>query len=343
MKKWISIAAGLCVLGGVIAAILLLTGGSNDNNFYVYRFNPTARRLEAEARPLPTSGSAISEVINLLHSSGSTWPHAVAPVPEDLIHVIKIQDNMLLAFFEPVFYDIAPLEQTLFKAAFIYTMESLMSRMFPHVTDIMMLVTDDYNHAFETLMLSLTSEEDEDVPWLIYDGGDPIYNDPFLSRAFMAPFTFNHLHFVHESGLGLIVESHATEEVDHHQEERARYALMLLINNLRPEGAIFPIPTETIIHDVIITGDHILIDFSSDFANRFVGGQELARLMIYSIVNTLTAQFSHIHWVHFMIDARQVESFHGVEDFHLAFERDDTFLMSYILERESEEIWDDTE
>jgi hypothetical protein len=94
---------------------------------------------------------------------------------------------------------------------------------------------------------------------------------------------------------------------------------------------------------VIFDGDNIFIDLSVDFVNRFTEDYDLARLVIFSIVNTLIAEFP-VNRVHFMIDTRQWETFHGVEDFHLAFERDDTLLLSYIRERAAEEAaWEDSQ
>jgi len=346
LKKWFIAAAGFCVIVLLVVALVIVArGGNNDNSVYVYHFNPITRRLEAEARPMVAGDSLINSVIEHIHLGPlsdnlvTTWPHELAPMPEDMIQAVVLEDSMLLAFFKPVFHYMAPLEQTLFKAAFVHTMESLVERAFPHVSDIKMLVGEDYQYAFEMLMMGLLAEEDEDipeVPGLIYDGSLGIYNDPFLSRAMMAPHTFNLLFFVDDTGTGLIIESWETEEVDHHLEERARYALGLLISGFRPEGAIFPIPQETVIHNVTIDAPlgNIFVDLSADFMNRFVGGSDMAELMIYSIVNTLTSDAFPITRVHFMIDTRQHENFHGVTDFHLPFEYDDTFLLSYIQERE---------
>jgi len=357
MKKWIVAATGFCVVGLIVLVLLVSCGSGNDNNVYVYHFNTSARRLEAEARPMPTiqlENLWFDTIIGYMHSgplSGnltSTWPLEIAPLPEDLVRAVILEDSMLIAFFRPVFYDMQPLERTLFKAAFVYTMESVLSSVLRHydITDIKILVTDDYQYALDTLMLSLTAEEGEevpDVPWLIYDGSQGIYNDPFLSSAFIAPHTFNGLHFVDETGTGLIIESHTTDEVDHHPEERARYALLLLFYRLRPDGAMFPIPPETIIRNVIIDGSDIYVDLSADFETRFIGGHHLARLMIYSIVNTLIEDF-RLTRVHFLIDTRQQETFHNIQDFHLPFDRDDTLLLSYILERLAEDqAWEQTQ
>ncbi|MCL2528253.1 MAG: GerMN domain-containing protein [Defluviitaleaceae bacterium] len=357
MRKWTVIATGFCVAGLITLLLLVSCGGGDGNNIYVYHFNPSARRLEAEVRPLPTTqleNVLFDTVVGYMHSGpvssnlASTWPLELAPLPEDLIQAVMLEDDVLIVFLTPVFYDMLPLEQTLFKTALIYTMESVAERAlrFNTVTDINILVADDYQYALDILMLKINAEEGDeipDVPWLIYDRSHGIFNDPFLSSSHIAPHTFSHLHFVDESGIGLIIESHTTEELDHHREERARYALQLLISGLRPEGAMFPIPTETIVRNIIIDRTDIFVDLSADFDTRFTGDYHMARLMIYSIVNTLIGELSPTQ-VHFTIDTRQQETFHGIEDFHLGFSQNNTLLLSYVLERTAEEeAWEQTQ
>jgi len=353
MKKWIIAASGLSMaLLGMVILLLISCGSDNNNYVNIYHFNPTARQLEAESRPLPVNGDLIEVVVAHFYSGprtnalSTTWPTQLAPNMDDLLTAVMIENEMLLAFFTSVYYEMLPLEQTLFRGAFIHTMESMIGVAFPSVSDIMILVTDDHEYAFDTLMLNLFAEEDDDpppVPWLIYDGSLGIYNDPFLSRALIAPLTFRNLHFVDETGLGLIVESYDTDEIDHDMEERVRHALYLLISGFRPEGAMFPIPAETIVLNVMIDGGEAFVNLSEDFEARFNGDRELAELMIYSIVNTLILDFQPVNAVVFLIDTQLRENFHGIEDFHMPFTRNDTLLLSYILEREAEEIWEETE
>ena len=352
MKKWFISVTGLCViLLGVLAFLLISCRGSGDTEIYIYHFNPSARVLEAEARPLPAQGNIIEAAVEYIYTGprignlASTWPIELAPNKSDLVHAIILESDMLLLFLSPVFDHIPPLDQSLFKTSLILTMESLVERNLPYVASIKVLVSDDYNYAFNTLILSLSADEDEeipDVPWLIYDGSPGVYNDPVLSSVATIQTVFNHLHFVDETGTGLIVASYETDEVDRRPEELMRYVLLLLIDSLRPEGAMFPIPQETVIHSVITDRNHVWVDLSTEFIDRFEGDESLARLMIYSIVNTLIANFPR-RWVNFMIDGRQHEYFHGIINFDQPFERDDTLLLSYILEQREIETWSDWE
>jgi len=72
------------------------------------------------------------------------------------------------------------------------------------------------------------------------------------------------------------------------------------------------------------------VNLSSEFVTRFSGSEEIARLMIQSIVNTLLAETHAATRVFFMIETQQLEEFHDMPDFHTYFVRDDTFLLSYV-------------
>ena len=351
MRKWYIAGAGLAVLMFALLVVLLVTGdGDNDNHIYVYFFNPYTRQMQAEVRPLPEEGFQIQQVIKYLSSdpvrSGSlvsTWPMELAPEPEDLVSAVKLEASTLYAFFTPVFHDMLPLEQSLFKAAFIHTMSSL-----PSVSDIVILVTEDYVYAFEILMHSLAVEDDEDaedtpnedddyvpyMPLIIYDSShagvliDPL--DPPISPHWIDNYAFNHLHFVDSTGSGLVVESYTVRDVIRQDEQLAMVMLELLIEGPRQEGALALIPSETRVLDVEIVLHDMFVNLSGDFMTRFTSGQELAYLMIYSIVNTLIAEFPTLTRVHFLIDNLQIEQFHGVENFDLGFVRNDALLLSYI-------------
>ena len=346
MKKWYIAAAGLLVIGFALFITLLVAGGgSNDNRVYVYFFNPYTMQMEAEIRSLPERDLQVQRVVEYLRApsrSGnlvSTWPEELAPTQEDLISFVKLEDSALFVFFTPVFYDMQPLQQSLFKTAFIHTMRSI-----PSVLDIKMLVTDDYQQAYEMLMQSLAAGHEDEyashMPLMIYDSShagvliDPL--DPPISPHWITDYTFNHLHFVDSSGTGLVVESYTVSDVNRQSEQLAKEMLEVLILGPRQEGVLSLIPSETRVLTVQIVGADIFVNLSGDFESRFVGNDALASLMIYSIVNTLLAEFTSPTRVHFMIDTLQIEQFHGVPDFHLAFEFNETLLMTYIAEQNYE-------
>ncbi|MCL2404078.1 MAG: GerMN domain-containing protein [Defluviitaleaceae bacterium] len=355
IKKWAAIGVAIVVVTvAVVAALVLYRGGSDANQINVYFFNQIERQMEAEVRPLPEGEFQIYDIIMYLHAGprtgglDTTWPLELAPQPEDLISAVKLQDTTLYVFLTPVFHEMSPINQSLFKAAFIHTLGEA-----PLVSDIKLLVTENYNYAFEAIMRGLdddgqNNDNDEDytpyVPLIIYDSNhagiliNPL--DPPISPQWMANRTFNNLHFVDATGTGLVVESYFAEDINMQPRRLAEYMLDLLIAGPRQEGAVSLVPPETSVLRIETDGSDIYVNLSSDFFTRFVGSRRDAHLMIYSIVNTLTAELAQTR-VFFLIETQQVEQFHGVEDFNTEFTRDNTWLLSYIealaLEDESDE------
>ena len=75
-------------------------------------------------------------------------------------------------------------------------------------------------------------------------------------------------------------------------------------------------------------GHTLYVNLSGDFVSRFTGSPATARLMLQSIVNTLTLPANNIgnaRRVFFLIDTMRLESFHGVGEFNLAFEYSDLY------------------
>jgi len=336
-SKWAVIGAVVLLIAAVGAAALVLTrGGSDDGHFNVYFFNPVAMRMESEARPLPTGDRPLHAVIGHLHSGprasnlDTTWPLELAPLPENLINVVVMDEMTLIAFILPVFNEMAPLNQSLFMAALIHTFQGL-----PLVSDIRLYVTDAFSAE----------------PVAVYDNNhagvllEPL--DPPISPRWIADFMFTNLHFVDATGTGLVTETYFAQNIDRWPVPLAISTLQLLIDGPRYEGAVGLIPPETRILDLAIDGADIYVNLSNDFVTRFVGDKELADLMIHSIVNTLLAEgrtTARLSRLYFLIETQQVENFHGVEDFHTYFERDETLLLSYIEAREAEyATWDEIE
>jgi len=332
VKRGVIIGIGAGVIGIIVLTVLVISLRSNNEDYFsVYFFNPSAMILVSETFSIPDGDDPVMQSVEYMrsrHWAGgheSTWPFDQAPEAEDLIRNVRFNDSALLVFFSSVFFDVPALERSLFKTAFIYTMESLYPEM-----EIKVLVADDYELAYEVLMLSLPVDDEEEYPYvLIYNSEHPgIYNNPDISPRVIQDRTFSNLYLVDASGTGLIVREYEAIDVSLQREAIAGHAFELLITLPSQEGAMSVIPAET---DIIIetSGVHMTIDLSNDFYNRFEGDKHIARLMIYSIVNTMAAELNTPNLrVFFWIDSQQVENFHGVEDFHLEFVRDHSLLLS---------------
>ena len=351
----ISVSVSMVLIIGLIV-FFMYRRSDNDNHIYVYYFNPVELNLEAVSRPLPSPENMLQETIAYLHSGPvfgplfSTWPRDIAPQPEDLVSYVYVKDDTLIAFFTTVFYEMAPLDQSLFKTSFIHTMMSL-----PNVSEITIFVTDNYRYALEKVLHNLSAGDGEDeyeyyVAGQIFDGTPGVYNDPPISPVRVVERIFTGLHFVDPTGTSLI-RGEYEGAFDSQEEQLAIQVLELLIS--LPDEEYFDvlpvIPPETTVRDLeiiyllnledeegnTINLTNIHIDLSSDFMTRFAFNTQIAELMIYSIVNTLTEvvtvnvpSSNNEVRVFFLIDTQPVEDFHGVSDFHTYFKPDDSFLQS---------------
>ena len=85
------------------------------------------------------------------------------------------------------------------------------------------------------------------------------------------------------------------------------------------------IPADTKLRSAYLEGDICYVDFSADFINKFDGGSSEERLMVYSIVNSLTEQ--NVKKVKFLVDGDNITdqgSFHL--DMSKPFERDESMI-----------------
>lgn len=63
----------------------------------------------------------------------------------------------------------------------------------------------------------------------------------------------------------------------------------------------------------------VYVDLTSEIMNNIRGGSETEILLVYSIVNTLTENFSQFKRIRFLVDGREVETFNGHLDLVVSF------------------------
>jgi len=93
------------------------------------------------------------------------------------------------------------------------------------------------------------------------------------------------------------------------------------------EGCVSAIPGETKVRDVKTEDGICHVDLSSHFMSRFNGSPALARLVVYSIVNTLIENSGNIKKVQFLIESERVAQYNGVLDFDRQFEKNDDIII----------------
>ena len=104
--------------------------------------------------------------------------------------------------------------------------------------------------------------------------------------------------------------------------QREMYIVEELLKGPRSEDLIPTIPADTKLRGVSTDGNICYVDFSQDFVTKFDGGSSVERLMLYSIVNSLT-ELPHIKRVKFLAEG---DSITEAKNFQMnlsnSFERD---------------------
>ena len=325
MKKMIAFLVLLiCLIAG--ALFIFLRPQSYGTEIYVYFFNPSTGVFETEIRNIPNVDieARISLALGHLRSTPSTSSlTSTWPVNDngDFLHfdirfaLHRATDTLVLAIF---LYDLPPLNKTLFNSSIVFTLEGIVSR-----------IIISYEDNLAKIIYLLDHYEDEDIQgrsaiehMLIHADNNPSITP---GRVAIRAFT---LYFANDSGDALVSETYISTEVDLFQ--IGSFAMQLLINGPSIDGAVALIPPETRVISVEALDINIYVNLSGEFHSRFTGDISMARLMILSIVNTLeripdiTASR-----VNFLIDSEPMEHFHGINDFHMGFLRNDDSLLLY--------------
>jgi len=338
-KKWADILSRKWLtIGGVALAVVLLAtvvivavnrGNINlglQTQMQVYFFSPAEGTLSPEDRSWP-QGNRDEWIFNVMWSllGGpnsnrlvSVWPPHQNPEIEDNWGIWQgwhMEDSTLVLIFDESYFDMAPLQEALFRSAITLTMTGL-----SFVDEVRFIVGET---------------ERTESPITIANG--PELNSARISNTQLI------LYFLDASGEGLVREYYDAIDVDTNPQQRPRVAIERLIEGTDLEGSINLIPPETRVRAVILMQEtsSIYVNLSGDFLTRFTGGQAQARIMIKSIVNTVLANSSGQRQVFFLIDSARVDSFHGVPDFAQGFEYDPTAMLDYIPFEELEETSED--
>lgn len=86
------------------------------------------------------------------------------------------------------------------------------------------------------------------------------------------------------------------------------YLINLLLENPKNEKLIKVIPNGTKINNIELRGDIVYIDFSKEFTENVVGGEEEENKIIKSIVNTLT-ELTEVNSVRILIEGEENKCF----------------------------------
>ena len=322
-KQIVVLSLGLVFfLVGLGVGIFLSQLDNSPSRMSVYFFSASLGHLVAEDRAWP-EGATIEEWLDTVISHLSaepesralrrTWPAATA---EELISGMQMggeyMDTLIVDFTE-YYLAMPPLEESLFRSAFTKTMTGI-----GFVDSVKFRITDYYGEVIESV-----------------ESASSISNNPAISPIRSSNMQFT-LYFIDESMEGLVTKVYSAENVN--VQQRRRVALQHLIAGQQDDGFFAAIPSETRVLGVTEDGDAdaIYVDLSSEILN-FTGTSAQARLMIYSIVNTVVANPTSTKRVAFLINSDRLESFHGVGDFNLLFNYNERIMMGFTEYEDYEE------
>jgi germination protein M len=309
-KRYVFGGLALCLLtAAVIVTVVTMRRDTGVFRLPVYYYNPTVFMLETREHNLPAGDehvwldAAVAQfgVTSRIPAITGVWPYG-----EGFLTHWKMNGNIMEAVFPAAYHDIPPLEEALYRAAFVWTMTGL-----PFVN---------------MVKISVEGDDPEITPALLESRATVAIN-PAISPIRLRTRTIT-LYFINETHDALVPVTRISHTVDMDQEER--YYIELLIAGPDEEELVGFIPPETRVIDITIDEGTCYVNLSSDFISRFNGSTATARLVVHSIVNTLTRNITYIRRVMFLIDSEKVDQFQGITDFHQTYEWDETLILGYI-------------
>ena len=323
--RWIVFVFAILIFSGAGAAVFFLSDFGQEmvsaHRMHVYFFNPSLGRLEPEVRPWPEG--YVSDWLDAMFwhlestpvtaNLHSTWPQMENGGLITNRYMGGDYNDMLVVHLTDDYFGIPPLEESLFRSAFTLTMVGL--------------------EFIDSVKFIVGGEDGEE--WT--ESAATIANNPSITPARLSNVQFT-LYFIDESMEGLVTEIYDATDVDIQQ--RGLFALQQLIEGPQMAGSFTAIPSETRIRDVTpdVDAGGIYVNLSSEFLTHFSGTPAQARLMLYSIVNTVVYNTpGSFRRVFFLVDSERMEQFHGVGDFKMAFNFNERIMMGFVEEEVVEE------
>jgi len=328
MKKKITLAALACaavLVVGIMAFIFWPRAQEGAlGGLQVFYLNASDGRLQPVNVTIG-GGSAVSQIDALVarfynppSALTGLWPAGMPIVG------LAFYDGVAGVALPPEYRALSAVDEALFRVGLTLTLLEL-----PFVERVLFWVAGEGEYPYLPLDEVVRSEPYWAALAARVETAYTIDNNPSISPGVMQARTLT-LYFVCADGYGLITETYTDEYIDIHR--LAEIMLNHLIMGPATENALRLIPPETRVRhvnaEVVGVRRSLYIDLSGDFMSRFIGTQAQARLMLQSIVNTLTLPanqrdvLNRIYEVFFLIDSQRYETFHGVANFHMYFTYD---------------------
>ena len=128
------------------------------------------------------------------------------------------------------------------------------------------------------------------------------------------------LYLVSQSGKTLALEDREIALADSVQEQAKQVVRELLAGSRR--GLASPLPRGVELRELFITPQGLaFVDFSQELISNHVGGTSAEELTVYSLSNTLIANFPAVKSVRFLVEGREVPTLAGHLDLTIPYGR----------------------
>lgn len=96
-----------------------------------------------------------------------------------------------------------------------------------------------------------------------------------------------------------------------------------------PQGNLAPVlPAQTILRQVTVEGDLVIVDFSRDFVNSHPGGSLSELLTVYSLVDSLAVNYPYVRQLRILVDGEPLQTIKGHVDLRSPVSADFSFTRS---------------
>lgn len=97
------------------------------------------------------------------------------------------------------------------------------------------------------------------------------------------------------------------------EQECLRQTVQALIDG--PTGKLAPVlPRQTVLRQVTVDGDLVVIDFSRDFVTGHTGGSLSELLTVYSLIDSLAVNFPYVRQLRIQVEGESLETIKGHVD-----------------------------
>ncbi len=306
MKIKVVIVSVICFFIIILGVILAYEKNSTEKDILVqtvetYFVNPSTQGLELEKRTLQSTEleDKVDEVLNILLVSGSA-NKSYKPLTEKPITYLDsyVQDGSAIVKFGDEFNNLSNVEKIYLKSSIVWSLTSIdgVSSVIFYVNDTP-LVTD----AVATIANKDNIKFDRNYVLL-----NPVI-DPVNSILINLK-----LYFVNENN-GLLTLEQRQNVYANPNTVKEYYIVDELIKGTNTQGLVSYIPKSTKIISVETDNRICYVNLSEDFVSKQNNDENINRLSIYQIVNSLTA-LDGVDGVQILIDSKKSKGFkNGVD------------------------------